>query len=58
MCSCWGKCDFYFGIKNPQVVKELKELNTANSTTYLLSNGDRRLEIYMRIFVIKKMESM
>lgn len=32
--------------KNPQVVKELKELNTANSTTYLLSNGDRRLEIY------------
>lgn len=32
--------------KNPQVVKELKEFNTANSTTYLLSNGDRRLEIY------------
>lgn len=32
--------------KKATVVKELKNLRTTNSTTYLLSNGSRKLEIY------------
>ena len=32
--------------KKAAVVKELKNLRTTNSTTYLLSNGSRKLEIY------------
>ena len=28
-----------------EVVKELEDLRTANSTTYLLSNGSRKIEI-------------
>lgn len=31
--------------KKPSVVKELKKLRTADSSTYLLSNGSKRLEI-------------
>lgn len=31
--------------KEPKIVKELKDLRTENSTTYLLSNGSRKLEI-------------
>lgn len=30
----------------PTVVKEVEELRTANSSTYLLSNGSKRLEVY------------
>ena len=32
--------------KKATVVKELKELRTSNTTTYLLSNGSRKLEIH------------
>ena len=32
--------------KKATVVKELKSFRTSNSTTYLLSNGSRKLEIY------------
>lgn len=32
--------------KKATVVKELKDFRTTNSTTYLLSNGSRKLEIY------------
>lgn len=32
--------------KEPTVVKELEDLRTADSTTYLLSNGFRRVEYY------------
>lgn len=34
------------GEKGPKVVKELKNLRTADSTTYLLSNGLKRVEYY------------
>lgn len=32
--------------KEPTIVKELEDLRTANSSTYLLSNGSKRLEMY------------
>lgn len=32
--------------KEPTIVKELEDLRTASSSTYLLSNGSRRLELY------------
>lgn len=32
--------------KKGKAVRELKEFRTSNSTTYLLSNGSRKLEIY------------
>ncbi len=32
--------------KKATIVKELKDFRTSNSTTYLLSNGSRKLEIY------------
>ena len=31
--------------QGPEVIRELKEFRTANSTTYLLSDGSRKLEI-------------
>lgn len=38
----------------PKIVKELKKLQTANSSTYLLSNGAKRVEYYSNNIRYKK----
>lgn len=44
--------------KKATVVKELKDFRTTNSTTYLLSNGSRKLGYTEKTYVIKRTESM
>ena len=40
--------------KEPEIVKELKNLQTENSNTYLLSNGSKRVEYYNNNIRYKK----
>lgn len=40
--------------KKATVVKELKSLRTSNSTTYLLSDGSRKLDLYSQNIRFKK----